>query len=124
MSWPMPFASFGVFIPGAFFSGKAKNEDVRPTIPVEIVGEGKKVLRVYVGVVSSDRFLGVGRVLWLIFERSRRIFVSSCEAGAFPPIRAGHNVVLTVLIEVTKVCALRPKFAAQLFSFELMNFVI
>ena len=125
----MAFAALRIFIPGSFFTRKGVGEDVGPTVVIEIVGEGEKVVGVgVVGAVSAfetgEGFFGA--IAFLAFES--RIggidFVTICEGRSFVPIRPGDDVVNTIVIEIAKVGALGPKVLGELDFLEGVQLII
>src|SRR5438552_2984117 len=52
---PMTLAAFGVFVPGSFLAGKSVDQNIGPSIRIEIIRERKKTFRV--GIVRARRSL-------------------------------------------------------------------
>src|SRR5207244_8816732 len=112
-------AAFGIFIPGGDVAGKSDDQNVVPTVLVEIVGEGEKVVRV--SVVRAQRAFealnGLLAAVGLLLFKSlccRVIFVAVLEVRPFVPIGTRNDVHPAVVIEIAEVGALAPELVAAL----------
>src|SRR3954470_24897927 len=108
------FLAFGILIPGCVQARETVNDNVVPPIFVQIVGESEKVIRVGVRFAQSafksrDGFFGAVLLLELESLFGGVIFVTLFERGAFPPVRTGNHVHLSVVVEVSEVYAFPPK---------------
>ena len=125
----MTLASFGVFVPSCFLSGEANDQNIVPTIPVEILDERKKVIRVLIVDTQSpfesrNLFTAPIRHLALESNRCRIIFMSLFEIRPFIPVRTGDEVRFAVPIKIAHSGALAPKLVAKLSFLETMEEVI
>src|SRR6266480_2358886 len=114
----MALAAFGIFIPNGRFAWETEDQNVVPTVLVEIVSESEKVVRIR--VVDAQRAFEAFDGLLFAFgrffvERLRRgiIFVALLEIRSLIPIRAGDDVRFAVVIEVAEVCPFRPVLVAE-----------
>ena len=118
MFLPVAVAAFRILIPCREFARKSEDQNVVPTVLVEIVSEGEKVVRIR--VVDAQRAFEAFDGLLLAFgrffvERLRRgiIFVALLEIRSFIPIGTGDDVRFAVVIEVAEVCPFRPELVAE-----------
>ena len=119
MPLPVSFASFRIFIPGGVLSGETVDQNVRPAVIIEIIGEDEKSFRI--GVVDAkppfearDGLFGGITFFQLESRVGRRELMSFLEIGPFVPEGAGDNVYFSIVIEVGEVRAFSPEFVGEL----------
>ena len=110
----MFFAPLGVLVPGRLLPREAINQDVGPTVAVEIVSEHQEALGV--GVVgpqpaleSGNGFFGTVSPLSLEAGIRGSILMPLLESRSLIPKRARDYVHVAVVIEVCVARALGPE---------------
>src|SRR5437773_10371773 len=97
MPLPMSLAAFRIFVPGSVLARKAIDQDIIPTIAVEIVGESYE--SVGIGVVHSQAAFETGNGLFraiAFLQLKSRVgaidFMARLEFRPFIPEGAGDDV--------------------------------
>ena len=126
---PVAFFALRILVPRRFLARKTENENIRPAITVEVVGEGKKIVRV--GVLLSERAfearnLDFAPVIFLELKLfcCGVVLVTFPEVRPFPPVWTRDNIHFAIVIEIAKVRAFRPKLVSELNLLEGVKFVI
>ena len=108
------------------FARESEDQNVIPTVVIEIVSVGEEVFGVSVVFAESTleaRHADFGDGAELEFERflSGSVFVAIFEVGTFIPKRTGDHVHFSVVIEVSKIRAFSPELVGHLDLFEAVN---
>ncbi len=91
-----------VLVPASRLPGKPDHEDVRPAVPVDVVGEREKVVGVALHLEGLRRVVGV----------------SLLERGPLVPVGTRDEVRVAVLVEVREVGALAVELLRELTGLE------
>src|SRR5262245_42187300 len=114
MACPLAVRRFRILKPTGVLARKSDNEDVIPTVLVEIKSPSQKIIRIL--VLSAQRPFkprhGHARhraELQLECRGGGIIFMALFEIRPFPPPWPRDEVVLSVVVQVPKVGAFTPK---------------
>jgi len=83
---PQAGAALGILVPRTFLARETEDENVGPAVVINVVREGKEILRITVRIVTvRDRFRAV---VALLFEALLQfvICVLIGEVRTFPPV--------------------------------------
>src|SRR5207247_3715271 len=126
---PMAFAALRVFVPGSILAGKTINQNICPSILIEIVGESEKVFRISVvrpepSFVTRNDYFGPIALLALEGGIGGIELMTLFEVRSLVPEGTGNDIHYPIAIEIAEVGALGPKLIAELYFFERVNNVL
>src|ERR1700722_6427155 len=123
MTLPKALLVLRVLVPKRLLTGEPDDDDVRPAVAVDVRGKGEEILRVSIVDTKPALESGdcghfpplVGGAEGLL---GRAVGVAGFEIRPFIPERAGDDVHVAIVVEISEIRALAPKLIRQLYFAE------